>query len=191
MTMDLKQAREVLDHCDAMKLEWLPTPPHDDMEEALRAALAEVDRLMDERDALMLEYCPDRDGARATRELESASEGGEVMTPLPEIAVDVAQALALETYGEAATAWWPQHAWWPQQPAPQVYLSKDGSNLADPYWFKRCCEWMNTRKFVVTLGAETHMCDDYMKNRSVWAYCPLALAPAALVSAVLQQEKQR
>jgi len=125
------------------------------------------------------------------------------MTPLSEVAQDVAQALGLELfdYIKFGKTMSPpveviHNKTFYRIPDDQLSpeLSIDGSNLTDPYWRCRCEDWLDERGWHFsnrTLVTAWHK-DDKGKRYHVEAYCPWPEAPARLVSAVwrrMQEEK--
>ena len=106
---------------------------------------------------------------------EVISTGGD-MTPLSEVAADVAQ--ALKTKGH-----------WSHEAHPR-FLMEDGSNLNSPYWRCRCEDWLIEHgwRFV---HQDHHL--QYPTDPSLAVTCPWPETPARLVSAVyrkMQEGKQ-
>ena len=106
------------------------------------------------------------------------------MTPLSEVAADVAAALGLVICGDGT-----YHNVVNESPTGHIIagphrLNMDGSNLTDPYWRCACEDWLNDKGYVVELGQSYAEAEEFDGLTVVQIKTPLAEAPARLVSAV-------
>lgn len=103
------------------------------------------------------------------------------MTDLPEVVESVAKALELQN-----VVWC---AWWTDD---HCNLHKNGSNLTDPYWFKRCFEWLHEQGAVYLERKGWNTPDgphDFAsEDIEISVLCPLAEAPARLVHELMRRE---
>lgn len=109
------------------------------------------------------------------------------MTPLPEVAADVAKALKLTDESDAA--------WW----SGADYLEKDGSNIGAAPWFRACCEWLHSQRgrtlcfsWILTSDGKPFQKADYEGfGVYVTVECSIFEAPARLVSAVWRATRSK
>lgn len=70
-------------------------------------------------------------------------------------------------------------------------LSMDGSNLTEPYWFKRCCEWLFEHGYTITLSdSEIHHVASHCLLWGSEIQSSIGLAPASMVSAVYRHMQE-
>lgn len=103
---------------------------------------------------------------------------------LAEVASDVAQALGLKK--SPAGEWY-----YSGRAGDECWLVTNGSNLTDPYWFWRCCEWLSQNCWDIQLGSDGFH-EAWNDKESVAMNGPIPMyllseAPARLVSAVFRR----
>ena len=114
--------------------------------------MRQKDQIESERDTAYIDADAEIDQLRAERDrLIEAKVGYEAMTTLAEVAADVVQALGLmRCHGGYITNYAPPDADYVMATGPMLLTA--GTNLTEPYWFKRCCEWLNEEGYLVGIG---------------------------------------
>jgi len=115
------------------------------------------------------------------------------MTPLSEVAADVAQALGLEPDRDQAEEAGMIVGWWTEGRLPwdnDTYLSISGLELTFPNWRCRCEDWLLQNNWVVTLAYNSFATHREYESVVV-ASCPWPEAPARLVSAVWRRQQEK
>ena len=102
-------------------------------------------------------------------------------TDLSEVAASVAKALNLVDAGDCWDVRLPQ----------RIILRRDGSNLTDPYWFKRCIQWLHSRGYVVSLHfrlASRAYYIDGAPAQDIRIDCPADEFPARAIHELMQRK---
>ena len=107
------------------------------------------------------------------------------MTPLSEVAADVAQALGLEILGSTLRWITPYD---PLKPDEGVRLYFDGSNITEDYWRCRCEDWLIDQGWVFTAAKEPFAVA--FDEEPIVIACPWPEAPARLVSAAYRKMQE-
>ena len=103
---------------------------------------------------------------------------------LAEVVADVAAALGLESYPAGLAK---------KDGDFFIWLNEDGSNLTAAHWIWECLKWLVDQGLVVCLEpreGRAHLAYRPMIGGSFEVACPLAEAPARLVSAVWRRMQQ-
>lgn len=106
------------------------------------------------------------------------------------VASDVALALGMVPDAHPAN-------WYYRKGSPELMrhlIKADGSNLTDPYWFWRCCEWLTSTGWDIQIGADGfheswRMDGSPDEHVALNGPIPTAEAPARLVSVVWRRNK--